>query len=89
MLARSNSSIRSAPRSASPTPSSVYSAYNFGPTNSTTSTRFSQVVDDLQKRMADWKGHSLQEFGQLKLYDYINVRKDTASREFLVYVSLS
>lgn len=87
ILARSSSSTRSAPRSASPTPSSVYSSYAFGPTNSATSTRFSQVVDDLQKRMVDWKGHSLQEFGQLKLYDYINVRKDTASREFLVYVS--
>ena len=87
MLARSSSSIRSAPRSASPTPSSVYSAYAFGATNSTTSNRFSQVVEDLQRRMVDWKGHTLQEFGQLKLYDYINVRKDTASREFLVYVS--
>ncbi|GAA5977334.1 hypothetical protein JCM5350_002432 [Sporobolomyces pararoseus] len=86
MLARSSSSIRSAPRSASPTPSSVYSAYAFGATNSTTSNRFSQVVEDLQRRMVDWKGHTLQEFGQLKLYDYINVRKDTASREFLVYL---
>jgi len=88
-LARSNSSLRSAPRSASPTPSSTYSAYAFGSTNPTSSTQLMSVVDDLQKRMADWKGHSLGEFGGLKLYDYINVRKETASREFLVYVSHS
>ncbi|GAA6015176.1 hypothetical protein JCM11491_000493 [Sporobolomyces phaffii] len=85
-LARSTSSIRSAPRSASPTPSSVYSAYASGPTTTTTSARFSQVVDDLEKRMADWKGHTLQEFGRLKLHDFINVRKEAASREFLVYL---
>ncbi|GAA5922586.1 VWA and PH domain-containing RING finger protein [Sporobolomyces koalae] len=86
LLARSPSSIRSAPRSASPTPSSVYSGYACGPTSPASPSKFAQVFDDLHKRMADWKGHSPYEFGQLRLYDRINVRKDAASREFLVYL---
>ncbi|GAA5869732.1 hypothetical protein JCM1840_000574 [Sporobolomyces johnsonii] len=86
---RPGSSIRSLPRSArsaSPTPSSVYSAYAFAGTGHGQLNPFSHVVEDLRSRMADWKGHSPDEFGQLKLYDYINVRKDTATREFLVYL---
>ncbi|BGP36660.1 hypothetical protein JCM10449v2_000561 [Rhodotorula kratochvilovae] len=76
-------SIRSGTRSSSPT-SSVYSAYAFGSTGA--SSPFASVVQDLQARMADWKGHSPEEFGQLKLYDTIHVRKDTATREFAVYL---
>ncbi|GAA6047133.1 hypothetical protein JCM3770_006917 [Rhodotorula araucariae] len=76
-------SIRSATHSSSPT-SSVYSAYAFGSAGSSPS--FALVVQDLQARMADWKGHSPEEFGQLKLYDTIHVRKDTATREFTVYL---
>lgn len=77
-------------RPSSPTPSSVYSAYAYGSTSSPSDAHaanpFASVVEDLQLRMADWKGHSPDEFGALKLYDYINVRKDTNTREFLVYV---
>lgn len=77
-------------RPSSPTPSSVYSAYAYGSTSSPSDAHvanpFRSVVEDLQLRMADWKGHSPDEFGALKLYDYINVRKDTNTREFLVYV---
>lgn len=36
--------------------------------------------------MADWKGHSLEEFGPLHLFDYIDVRKDTTTRDFVVYL---
>ncbi|GAA5834480.1 hypothetical protein JCM9279_004328 [Rhodotorula babjevae] len=78
----SSSSIRSGERS--PT-SSVYSAYAYGATG-VASSSFAPVVQDLQTRMADWKGHSPEEFGQLKLYDTIHVRKDTATREFTVYL---
>ncbi|GAA6058546.1 hypothetical protein JCM10212_006985 [Sporobolomyces blumeae] len=85
-LARSTSSIRSGPLAGSLNRSSVYSAYAFGSTKSAAPPQFASVVEDLQKRMADWKGHSPDEFGQLKLYDYLNVRKETASREFLVYL---
>lgn len=77
-------------RPSSPTASSVYSAYAYGSTTSPCDAQaanpFASVVEDLQLRMADWKGHSPDEFGALKLYDYVNVRKDTNTREFLVYV---
>ncbi|GAA5995077.1 VWA and PH domain-containing RING finger protein [Rhodotorula paludigena] len=79
----STPSVRSHPRSSSPA-SSVYSSYVHGATGATNP--FAHVVQDLQARMADWKGHSPEEFGQLKLYDTINVRKDTATREFTVYL---
>ncbi|GEM06161.1 rRNA-processing protein EFG1 [Rhodotorula toruloides] len=81
-------SIRSLPRSSSPS-SSVYSAYAFGATGASSTAQhnpFAPVVDDLLKRMADWKGHSPEEFGQLRLYDTVNVRKDAATREFIVYL---
>ncbi|GAA6004341.1 hypothetical protein JCM10207_000676 [Rhodosporidiobolus poonsookiae] len=81
-------SIRSHPRSASPT--SIYSSYAFGSTpgagGGAQTSPFAAVVDDLRDRMADWKGHSLSEFGQLRLYDHIQVRKESATREFLVYL---
>jgi len=80
--APSSSSLRSGDRS--PT-SSVYSAYAYGATG-VASSSFAPVVQDLQARMADWKGHSPEEFGQLKLFDTIHVRKDTATREFTVYL---
>lgn len=80
-------------RPSSPSASSVYSAYAYGSTSATSPSDaqavhpFAAVVQDLQLRIADWKGHSPDEFGALKLYDYIHVRKDTNTREFLVYVS--
>lgn len=81
-------SVRSLPRSSSPS-SSVYSAYAFGTTGASATAQhnpFTPVVDELLKRMADWKGHSPEEFGQLRLYDTVNVRKDAATREFIVYL---
>ncbi|GAA5918128.1 hypothetical protein JCM6882_006353 [Rhodosporidiobolus microsporus] len=85
-------SVRSIPRSNSPT--SIYSAYAFGSTPSAaphggagpSGEQFDAIVQDLQDRMADWKGHTLAEFGRLRLWDHIQVRKDTAMREFLVYL---
>lgn len=84
--APSFSSLRSGNRSSSPT-SSTYSTYAYGATGGpASSSSFAPIVQDLQARMADWKGHSPEEFGQLRLYDTIHVRKDTASREFTVYL---
>jgi hypothetical protein len=73
---------------ASPT-STVYSSYAYAPTESLQNTSpnadpFKHVVQDLQARMLDWKGHSPDDFGRLKMYDYLAVRKDKAVREFLV-----
>lgn len=44
------------------------------------------LVDDLLNRLHDWKGHSLTDFGALKLHDRIQVRKQSHSRDFLVYL---
>ncbi|EGG08888.1 uncharacterized protein MELLADRAFT_115926 [Melampsora larici-populina 98AG31] len=44
------------------------------------------LVDDLINRIQDWKGHSLTDFGSLKLHDRIQVRKQSHSRDFLVYL---
>lgn len=65
-------------------PSTQQSDYG---TPSSSTNPFLSVVEDLNHRMQDWKGHSLEEFGALRLYDYINVRKEKNNREFLVYVS--
>jgi hypothetical protein len=47
---------------------------------------FKPVMDDLRNRIADWKGHSIERFGQLVLYDYLGVRQDEVVREFFVYL---
>lgn len=81
-------SLRSIPRSASPSRSSTFSA-RIGHQSA-----FAQdpprapprVVQDLAERMADWKGHSLDEFDELRIHDALRVRKDAATREFLVYL---
>ncbi|EPQ27883.1 uncharacterized protein PFL1_04627 [Pseudozyma flocculosa PF-1] len=44
------------------------------------------VVEDLRSRVADWKGHSLEHFGELVLHDLLNVRQDSVVREFHVYL---
>lgn len=76
-------------RPPSPTASSVYSAYAYGGTAvpPVPADPFAAIVEELKRRMADWKGHSPDEFGMLKLFDYISVRKERNVREFLVYVS--
>ncbi|KAM0756222.1 hypothetical protein T439DRAFT_282895 [Meredithblackwellia eburnea MCA 4105] len=75
-------------RPSSPTASSVYSGYAFTPTSMppVPVDPFAHVVEELRRRMHDWKGHSPEEFGALKLFDYINVRKEKNVREFLVYL---
>lgn len=88
---QSMSSIRSHPpadhRSSSRTPSPPF-VYGATPPVALPPLRpFDGIVDDLKLRMADWKGHSPDEFGALRLYDYIRVRKERNVREFLVYVS--
>lgn len=76
-------------RPSSPTPSSTYSAYAYGSTGTVPSNPFAGIVADLRERMADWKGHSPDEFGNLKLYNNLSVRKDKSVREFIVYVRVS
>ncbi|KAK4702603.1 hypothetical protein P7C70_g3619, partial [Phenoliferia sp. Uapishka_3] len=75
-------------RPPSPTASSVYSAYAYTPTAGITLPEdpFASVVEELKRRMHDWKGHSPEEFGRLQLFDYIHVRKEKNVREFLVYL---
>ncbi|KAI5477053.1 von Willebrand RING finger domain-containing protein [Pseudohyphozyma bogoriensis] len=73
-------------RPSSPTPSSVYSAYAYGSTQAMAADPLAPIVADLQARMADWKGHSLEDFGILKLFSTLSVRKDQSTREFIVYL---
>lgn len=44
------------------------------------------VLKDLQQRVADWKGHSIEHFGPLALHDLLNIRQDSVIREFHVYL---
>lgn len=44
------------------------------------------ILDDLQQRVADWKGHSIEHFGPLVLHDLLNIRQDSVVREFHVYL---
>ena len=44
------------------------------------------AITDLRTRIVDWKGHTLEHFGPLHLYDTLNVRQDTVVREFSVYL---
>lgn len=89
-----NSDSTYAGQPSSPTSSSFSSpSYKIG-SNGTSATSplslsdntLAPIVEDLHRRMEDWKGHSPSEFGQLKLCDYIFVRKESNVREFLVYL---
>ncbi|KAH8930234.1 hypothetical protein BT69DRAFT_907330 [Atractiella rhizophila] len=95
----SSSSTFSSPSQPTRSPSpqqSVYSAYAYGttpPVNTTPGSSqvggnspFAALVEDLHSRMADWKGHSPEDFGDLKMYDFLHVRKERNVREFLVYL---
>ncbi|CDU22225.1 related to CDC24-Guanine nucleotide exchange factor (GEF or GDP-release factor) [Sporisorium scitamineum] len=44
------------------------------------------ILDDLQQRVADWKGHSIEHLGPLVLHDLLNIRQDSVIREFHVYL---
>lgn len=45
-----------------------------------------QLVQNLESRVEDWKGHSLQTFGPLLLCDSFIVSKGDSEREFCVYL---
>lgn len=47
---------------------------------------FSAITEDLRNRIIDWKGHPLSDLGPLQMYDLLSVRRDTAIREFYVYL---
>ncbi|SGY31292.1 BQ5605_C002g01220 [Microbotryum silenes-dioicae] len=77
-------------RALSSPPSSIHSAFAFASTTATNTEHdnheMNEQVQDLKTRMTDWKGHSLDEFGALKLFNLISVRKDANTRDFLVYL---
>ncbi|KDN41245.1 hypothetical protein K437DRAFT_269762 [Tilletiaria anomala UBC 951] len=63
--------------------------FSFGATpsaNEAKSDPYRAVTVDLRARILDWKGHTLEHFGPLHLYDTLNVRQDTIVREFYVYL---
>ncbi|KAG6879235.1 hypothetical protein C0992_004228 [Termitomyces sp. T32_za158] len=47
---------------------------------------FHAITEDLRNRIIDWKGHPLSDLGPLQMYDLLSVRRDTAIREFYVYL---
>lgn len=47
---------------------------------------FTNVVEDLRRRISDWKGHAVDRFGPLILYDFLGVRQESVVREFYVYL---
>lgn len=47
---------------------------------------FASVVEDIRKRIGDWKGHTVDRFGPLVLYDFLGVRQESIVREFYVYL---
>ncbi|KAK4055329.1 hypothetical protein OIV83_000612 [Microbotryomycetes sp. JL201] len=83
------SCVQSSLRPSSPAPSSVYSAYVHGSTTpdlESSHGAFQVVVENLRERMHDWKGHSIEEFGALRLFDHLVVRKQANLRQFIVYL---
>lgn len=47
---------------------------------------FNAITEDLRNRIVDWKGHPLSDLGPLQMYDLLSVRRDSAIREFYVYL---
>jgi len=47
---------------------------------------FHSITEDLRNRIIDWKGHPLSDLGPLQMYDLLSVRRDSALREFYVYL---
>ena len=81
------------PRSSSPT-GSTFSSYTYvsNPAHESIppvpSSPFASVVEDLHRRMQDWKGNS-PEFGALRIFDRLSIRKGDREHEFLIYVRLA
>ncbi|CAG8460819.1 17373_t:CDS:10 [Acaulospora morrowiae] len=44
------------------------------------------VVRDLERRVEDWKGHRISQFGELLLEDIFTMSKDDSEREYHVYL---
>ncbi|CAG8679152.1 20784_t:CDS:10, partial [Gigaspora margarita] len=44
------------------------------------------VVKDLERRVEDWKGHKIEQFGELLLEDVFTMSKDDSEREYHVYL---
>ncbi|EPX72671.1 RhoGEF Scd1 [Schizosaccharomyces octosporus yFS286] len=44
------------------------------------------ALNELEQRVIDWKGYSLSFFGQLLLWDVVNVSKADIEREYYVYL---
>ncbi|WBW73077.1 RhoGEF Scd1 [Schizosaccharomyces osmophilus] len=44
------------------------------------------AITELEQRVIDWKGYSLSFFGQLLLWDVVNVSKADIEREYYVYL---
>ncbi|CAO1613355.1 unnamed protein product [Parajaminaea phylloscopi] len=44
------------------------------------------VLADLRDRIADWKGQTIERFGDLVLYDHLGVRQEAIVRNFWVYL---
>ena len=47
---------------------------------------FTAITEDLRNRIIDWKGHPLSDLGPLQMYDLLSVRRESAIREFYVYL---
>lgn len=47
---------------------------------------FADAIDDLRARIVDWKGHSVERFGNLEIFDFLGVRQDNVVRDFYVYL---
>ena len=62
---------------------------NYGPNtliHSEEDSPFTAITEDLRNRIIDWKGHPLSDLGPLQMYDLLSVRRDSAIREFYVYL---
>jgi len=44
------------------------------------------IVKDLERRVEDWKGHKISQFGQLLLEDVFIMSKEDSEREYHVYL---
>jgi len=79
--------LRSAERSSSPVdPEDAGFSFGATPAASKPQGPFQSIMDDLKARVSDWKGHAMDHFGPLILYDFLSVRQDTVVREFYVYL---
>jgi cell division control protein 24 len=45
-----------------------------------------KTVKSLQNRVTDWKGHNIDDFGELLLYDHFVVNKSAVDREYDVFL---